>query len=281
MLRRALVASTCAAAAIAAVGCGGTEQQALTSALTKPIDSAHVSLSMQVDSGGQSQTINLDGPYKSNGKGKLPSVDMKLQASSLQGELITSPDDAFVVYKGESYEVGKDKVAQFERSNQGSASSSMSTADVQKLLGEARDWFPKTAAQTDASLNGEDVTRVTGKLDVSKALKDLKTMPGADAELKQLSQGDIAKVDKQISDPNFTVDVAKSDGRLRRIVASMTVNGDDGQKGSMRFELQFSDVDKPVTVNVPSSGKPISELEKQLQQDFGGSSSDSGSGKLS
>jgi hypothetical protein len=236
---------------------------------------------MQIDSGGQSQTISLDGPYKSNGKGKLPSADMKLQAGSLQGEVITSPDDAFVVYKGETYEVGKDKVAKFERENQGSASSGMSTADVQKLLGEARDWFPKTAAQTDASLNGEDVTRVTGKLDVSKALKDLKTMPGADAELKQLSQGDIAKVDKQISDPNFTVDVAKSDGRLRRIVASMTVNGDNGRKGAMRFVLQFTAVDKPVSIDVPRSGRPISELEKRLQQDFGGSSSAGGSGKLS
>ena len=36
--------------------------------------------------------------------------------------------------------------------------------------------------------------------------------------------------------------------------------------------MRFKDVDKPVTIDAPAtgSGKPIEELGKKLEQDFGG-----------
>ena len=63
-------------------------------------------------------------------------------------------------------------------------------------MGTMQDWFPQSDAQEDADLEGEPVTRVTGKLDLSAALTDLKELakkPGmSSAEgLKELSNGDI------------------------------------------------------------------------------------------
>jgi hypothetical protein len=72
-----------------------------------------------------------------------------------------------------------------------------------------------------------------------------------------------------VSDPRFTIDVGRSDGKLRRIVASMKIE-DGGEEGTIDFSIRFKDVDKPVTIDAPSSGKPIEELGKKLQQEFGG-----------
>ena len=36
--------------------------------------------------------------------------------------------------------------------------------------------------------------------------------------------------------------------------------------------MRFKDVDTPVTVDAPSSGKPIEELVQKLEADFGGGS---------
>ena len=89
-----------------------------------------------------------------------------------------------------------------------------------------QDWFPQSDTQEDADLDGEPVTRVTGKLDLSAALTDLKElakrpgMSGAEG-LKELSNGDIKRIERMFSDPSFTLDVGRDDGKLRRIVATM------------------------------------------------------------
>jgi hypothetical protein len=72
-----------------------------------------------------------------------------------------------------------------------------------------------------------------------------------------------------VSDPHFTIDVGRSDGKLRRIVAGLKVD-DGSDTGTLDFSIRIKDVDKPVTIDAPSSGKPIEELAKKLEQEFGG-----------
>jgi hypothetical protein len=189
----------------------------------------------------------------------------------IEGRVISSGDDAFIEYGGETYQVGKDKIAQLGAMGAGSG---MESADLAKLMGKMQDWFPQSDAQSDASLNGEAVTRITGKLDLSEALKDMQAMakqPGASGfeGLKQLSEGDLDQVEQMISDPTFTVDVAQSDDKLRRIAARMTIEDESGEKGTVSFSIQLKDVDKPVTITPPASGRPLEELMQKLQQDFG------------
>jgi hypothetical protein len=137
-----------------------------------------------------------------------------------------------------------------------------------------QDWFPQSDTQEDADLDGEPVTRITGKLDLSAALTDLKELAkkpgvsGAEA-LKELSNGDIKRAERMVSDPRFTIDVGREDGKLRRIVAAMKID-DGSDKGTIDFSIRFKDVDKPVTIDAPSSGKPIEELGEKLAQEFGG-----------
>ena len=71
--------------------------------------------------------------------------------------------------------------------------------------------------------------------------------------------------------PTFTVDVAQSDDKLRRITARMTIKDGSGEKGTIALSIQLKDVDKPVTITPPASGRPLEELMQKLQQDFGAS----------
>jgi len=269
--------------AVALSGCGAQEASVVKGAFSKSISSANMNMTMSMAAPGGESTISLKGPYKNNGKGKLPSADLKLQVAGampqpIEAELFSTGEDAFVVYDGQTYQVGKDNIAKLKMKG-AVTSGNTSQMDIGKMLIKMQDWFPESNAQENASLNGEDVTRITGKLDLSKALADMKDLakePGMSGfeGLKQLSGGDLRKIEKSVSDPKFTVDVAKSDGKLRRIAATMNIN-ESGQKGKIAFSLQLTDVDKPVTINAPSSGKPIQELLKKLQQDFAGSQPES------
>jgi len=255
-------------AAIALTGCGAKEAAVVKSAFQKDIKSANVDLQIGVKSPQGTVNISVTGPYKSNGEGKLPSAELAFKVDGtpepIEGKLISTGKNAFVVYQGETYEVGEQAIAQMQKQGQ---SEQMSTADLSKMMATMSDWFPESDA-TDADLGGEPVDRVTGELDVSKALKDIKSLAeksgGADAKaLKELSSRDINEIDRAISDPKFAIDVAKSDGMLRRVEASMSMK-DGGENGSLTFALMLTDVDKPVTINAPSSGRPIQELIQKL-----------------
>jgi hypothetical protein len=266
-------------AAIALSGCGAKEAAVVKGAFEQDIKSANIELAMSVKSGQEAVNVSLAGPYQSNGKDKLPSADLALKVEgaapkTLEGRLISTGDNAFVEYEGETYEVGKDKIAELEKQGAAGGTNQLSAADIRQLMDTMQDWFPESDTQENADLDGEPVTRVTGKLDLSKALTDLKAlaakpgMSGAEP-LKQLSGGDIKRIERMVSDPKFTIDVGKGDGKLRRIQASIKVD-DKSDSGTLDFSLRFKDVDKPVTIDAPSSGKPIEALGQKLGEEFGG-----------
>ena len=265
-----------AAGALAVSACGAEEASVVKTAFEQDIKSANVTVDLSMKAQGQETSIKLAGPFQSNGERKLPSVDWKLNVTGatpepIDAQVISTGDDAFVVYGGETYQVGKENIAKLKLSGAGGG---MQSADLGKLLTQMRDWFPETSGTQDAELDGEPVTRISGKLDLSEALKDMKAMakqPGASGfeGLEELSSKDLKEVEKVVSDPNFTIDVGKSDGKLRRIAASMTMNA-DGEKGALELSVKLADVDKPVDIQAPSGGRPIEELMQKLQQDFGG-----------
>src|SRR5262249_36462695 len=145
--------------------------------------------------------------------------------------------------------------------------------DLQGLMGRMRDWFPETTAPVNATLDGEPVTRVTGKLNVVEALKDLNGFKPGDTKLQQLAAA--------ISNPRFTVDVGRDDGKLRRVQVSAHVKN-EGREGDLLFSIRLKAIDKPVTINAPSSGKPIGDLAQQIvgSLGFGDLSGDSADSKL-
>jgi hypothetical protein len=249
-----------AAAAVAVAGCGSQEASVLKTAFDHPIKSANVTLTMDMSP----VHVALAGPYKANGANKLPSLDWTIHVAggpkAIDGELISTGDDAFIKYDGQTYEAGRAAVAKLQA--QAAQQGSLRSVDIAQLTRQMRSWFPDTSAQSDARLDGEAVTRVTGRLDLSKAVKDIAQMAKSGPAI---TQKDLNRLDTQVTDPRFTVDVAKSDGKLRRILATLRIRG----QGALRFQIRYRDVDQPVTIDAPSSGLPLSRLQQKLEHDFG------------
>ena len=136
-------------------------------------------------------------------------------------------------------------------------------------MGTMSDWFPETDAQTPNSAASPSTASPASSTSRRRS-RTSRPSPRSPALRRQgpqqLSTGDINEIEDSVSDPKFTIDVAKSDGKLRRIEASMNVK-DGSDSASMTFALMLTDVEKPVTINAPSSGRPIQELMQKL---FGG-----------
>lgn len=278
---RRVLGAVFATAAIGLTGCGAQEAEVVKGAFDQGIDSANVTATLDFKSSEGNSSMALEGPFKSNGEGKMPSFDFQVGLdgqglNGVEGRLISSGKNMFVEYKGETYEVGEDVIAQAQREDKDAGGPT--AADIQALMGTMQNWFPRSDTQEDADLDGEPVTRVSGTLDVSAALKDLKSLAQKGAlsnseELKRLSAADIREIEKLMSDPKFIIDVGRDDGKLRRIVASMKFSsGGDG--GTVSLSVRFKAVDKPVTIDAPTSGKPIEELGEVLGEEFGGGGSD-------
>jgi hypothetical protein len=270
---KATLVGALAAAAVTVAGCGSKEASVLQTAFKHPIHSGTEQLAFDLTSAKGSVHVTVAGPFKSNGAGNLPSVDWQVHVTAgpraIDGELISTGDDAFITYDGQTYEAGKAAIAKLRAQSRQEAGMSQLT-DISQLTRKMQSWFPDTSTHENAQLDGQPVTRVTGRLDLSKALKDISQMTqGGPA----ITQRDLSQIDTQVTDPRFTVDVGKNDGRLRRILATMRIRG----QGGMRFEVRYRDIGKPVTINAPSSGRPLSQLGRKLRRDFGGSSSGSGS----
>jgi hypothetical protein len=272
MLGTTIGAMLAAAALLVGTGCGAREAEVAKTAFSTDVDRATVALDVSVKAAGNDVRLSMKGPYSANGDRDLPSVDWRVALQGvgpqpIEARVVSSAKNAWVQYGGETYEVGEDRLAKLIADE---SAKQPTPADLQGLLAKAKGWFADTATEEDAELDGEDVTRVTGTLDISKALEDIMALvkqPGA-ADQPGFELGAV-QLEQFLSDPRFTLDVAKSDGSLRRIAATTKLTGVPGG-GTISFSLQLTDVGKPVTIAPLSGGRPIEELGSQLKAFFGG-----------
>src|SRR5215213_4166968 len=122
-----VLAALALAALIAGCGGGGSSSDAkdtVKKAFSNSIKSANVNLQFTAKVNGVQQLqqpvqLKLNGPYQSNGKGKLPSLNWQASFSgggqSVSGALISTGDNAYVGFQGSNYEVGKQQVAQINQ----------------------------------------------------------------------------------------------------------------------------------------------------------------------
>jgi len=280
--RLAILACLLAGLAVVVSACGSKEASIVDRAFQQHINSAQMTLRMSFQQGAhKAQAFELTGPFKSNGDNQLPSFDFKVNAADqLKGEAISSGKNVFVRYEGQTYEVGADKIAEFQRkmaAKQDKKDQVNSLADAQRLGLDLKSWFPQTSVKQDARAAGVDTTRVSGRLDIDKALRDfakLLARPEFKAQMHgaQISEDQLRALGALVSDPRFKLDVGRQDGKLRQITAQARIKG----QGKLSFLLVLRDVDKPVTIDAPSSGRPIEELLRR----FGGGTAGSDTRKL-
>jgi hypothetical protein len=264
MARRTVLAIACVVSAVALTSCGSREAAVLGTAFQNHPKTADLTINLLVEGEAFTFDAALSGPYQDRGARRLPAFDFKLHIAGstpggVDGRLISDGKDVFVQYKGVTYETGERAIR---------VGLGFNESDVRRLLNDAGRWFPDSETRASATLDGEAVTRVTGNLDVKAALTDLAKLLEKSGGGESFRESDVNDTAADITDARFTVDVGKSDGKLRRIDARLAFDTQD-QDASIRFSIRWRNLDKPVTINAPKSGKPIGELGKILDEDLG------------
>jgi len=263
-------------------------QDLLDRAFQRPLDSMDIELEAEISVDGiegfdQPIRIRASGPYRAN-EGKLPSFDLDLDlsaggpASTVSTGRLSTGDRAFVKFGDTFFEVDPDEVSRANRQ----FDSQRGGRCTQRGIGiDPRPWVEDAEDQGDEQVGGVATTHVSGRLDVDRMLRDLNEFvsrcggllgTAAGGSPDPLSQGDVDKVAQVVSDPSFDVYVGKDDGIVRRLSASVNVNvppedqetvgGLEG--GSLRFSIEFSDVNGDQRIVAPASSRPLSELTSQL-----------------
>jgi hypothetical protein len=279
-----------AAVAIAALaGCGGSSgkdaQALLRRGFAASIPSANVTVDLSAKVDGVPQLsqpirVKLGGPYRSNGSGKLPSLNWDISLSgggqTFSAGVISTGTQAFVNFQGTNYKVSDATVA---RLNASAAQRSPTGSRSLKSFGiDPLAWVKNPSEEGDSDVAGVATTHVSAGIDVAKLFNDLNKVVaraggsvGA-ARPQQLTPQIIDQIKKVVHDPKFDVYVGKRDGKIRRIALSLsfdvpkqaqtTSRGVSG--GNLTLSVEFAGVGEPQTIVAPANSKPISDLTKQL-----------------
>lgn len=119
-----LVLLVLATLTLVAAGCGGDEgggaqeaDQLLQRGFSTDVDSGEISMEMELQLEGLEGAdgtfrLELSGPFRSRGPTKLPDADLDFSASgqgvNLEGRVVMLPENAWIEFGGETYEVGEE-----------------------------------------------------------------------------------------------------------------------------------------------------------------------------
>jgi hypothetical protein len=274
-------------------GGGGSSEDAralIDKAFSTSIPSADLTLNITAEVRGVAQlqepvTLKVAGPYQSNGSEKLPDFNWQVSISgggqAFSGGLISTGDNAFVNFQGTNYEVGAERVGQF---NQQLAQQTGSGKSLKDFGVDPQSWVKDPQDKGDESVNGVETTHVEASVDVGKMFNDFnKTIQQAGGAMgssapQQLSADTISKIEEIVKDPKFDIYVGKDDNRIRRLSVKIDFEIPSDQRaqfqgaegGTLSFQIDFAKVGEKQTITAPANAQPISELQQQLGGLLGG-----------
>jgi hypothetical protein len=301
-LRLFIAISLFAALAAALVACGGGGGGGGGEDPNKVLDqtfgaghqavkSADLSLKLSVSatgSQGGSFTASVSGPFESEGKGKVPKLDIDVTANgsgngqniSFDGGLISTGDAAYVSYKGTDYQVSPALFAQYKQLLQQTASQQQGNqstpGQLLKQLGieNPKDLLTNLKNDGTADVEGTTTDHISGDLDVGKLVDSLKNaLSGASAlgalggNTSQLpSPAQLDQVKGAIKTAHFDLYSGQDDHTLRRLTLQISVEPPSGttKKLDLSFDLTLGKVNESQTISAPTNAKPFAQLLRQF-----------------
>jgi hypothetical protein len=248
----------------------------------KDIHSGNLDLSFKVSAKGKnggSFDAKLNGPFESQGKGKLGKFDLNAtvsgsgsgQSISFSGGIASTGDKAFVNYKNTDYEVPSTTFEQFKSQlqAQSKSNSSQSANPFGKLGVSPKDWLTNLKNEGTEDVNGASTIHISADANISKAVDDLKKILSQAGNLNvptgtQLpNSAQLDQLKKAVKTAHFDVFSGEKDKILRKIDVNLSI-ASSGSTADLAFSFGISDLNKPQTIKAPSGAKPLSELLTQL-----------------
>jgi hypothetical protein len=249
-----------------------------------PVKSAMINLSLRADSQGGSGTaqgpisLNLTGPFQSQGKGKLPKLDVEARiqgaGQNITAGVVSTGDKGFVKFQGQSYAVSDAVFQQFKRGyEQAQGQASKQKGQSLATLGiDPQRWLSNPRNEGDAKVGDTDTIRITGDVDVPKLLDDVNTalartkslgVQGAENLPQQLTPQQKQQAADAIKKLSVEIYTGKADRTLRRMVVALTAKS-QAQTIDLNFDLQLTNVNQDQSISAPSGAKPFDQLLGQL-----------------
>ena len=295
---RALAAALLAVLALAltSAGCGGSDgddghdgnareaRALLEDTFAKDVESGELELKVKaavegVKSLEEPLEVTVKGPFKSNGKKKLPVLDWDIAfdgaGQKLSGGLVATRDNAFVELQGQAYEVGEKTFARLAR--EVTKAQPNRPTSPGKLGMDPASWLEDPKVENGEPIGGDDTREVTGSVNVRKVVRDVADLfksPAVRRQLERQGQGsaavpeptnaDLKEIEDAIEDADVELSVDENDV-LRRFVTDVRFdvpregNAKD-VKGKFTLTYVLRKVGTDRVIRAPSNPRPLSEL---------------------
>ncbi|MFL5871545.1 MAG: hypothetical protein ACJ75R_10710 [Solirubrobacterales bacterium] len=318
MTRIRTVLAVCALALpvpVIAAGCGGGSDSSEdpqtvldeTFSNDQSISSGNVNLTVGVNaSGDQGGSFNasLTGPFQGDPDNpqSIPQLDWTAtakgtgggQSIDFSGGLVVTSDNAYVEYKGKSYEVGTDAFKQVKdqiEAQAGAASSAGAPTSFSEGCKQALEqagatdtsgcdidltsWLPDPSNEGTEDVGGTSAIHIHGDLDVQKVLTDIGNLatafPGASAQGFDPSQ--LGAFSDAVTEASMDVYSGTDDHLLRKLDLHLTIDPKAIAGAAVAvpidniditFGIELDDVNQQQTISAPSGAQPISQLLSDL-----------------
>jgi uncharacterized membrane protein YgcG len=241
---------------------------------------------------------------------RLPRAQLAVKAGaggqSFEAGATSTGDKLFIDFMGTNYAVPDKQFGQLKRQLQDAQikADRSKDPDLAELGVHPREWLKNPDDKGTEDIGGTPTIHVSSDVNVPKMLADFDALLKRTSQLRlgqqqqqQLPNGLPASVRNQIAesvkDAKLDLFTGKNDKILRRL--EVRVKFELSQKlrqqanglknGDVTFTYQVTDINAPQTITAPKSAKPLSDLQRQLQNSgFGalggsaGGSSSSGGG---
>jgi hypothetical protein len=293
----AVLAVVLSATGLAACGGGDDDssqspQQLLqdTFGANKPVKSGNLGLNLDVVANGLQGvkgpvSIKLNGPFESQGKGKLPEFDLTLTlqtgATNFTAGAVSTGEKGFLKVQGKTYEVGDQLFNQFKQGYEKAASQSQTRSGGLSLKSLGVDplaWLtdPKNAGTED--VGGTETYHITAGVNISRFLEDVNSLLGKASSLGQgnLPSGLTAQqrtaIERSVKSAKLDVWTGKDDKTLRRVrielgisvPADLRKQANGLKNGVLVFDLKIEDLNESQDIKEPEGARPLSELTSAL-----------------
>jgi hypothetical protein len=254
----------------------------------KAIESGRLDISVNVEAGGgQPVTLDISGPFQSEGAGRLPQLDVDASfaggGQSIEAGVTATADRAFVSYGDDTYEIAGPVFEQFKAGYEEAAKQS-SRGQNQSLtsLGiDPRRWLTNAENAGEAKVGDTDTVKITGDVDVPKLLEDIDRalgrvralgVQGSDRIPERLTDEEKRQTEEAIERLDVEIYTGAEDRILRRMVVALGLQAPEGggQAGAeavdIRFDLQLLEVNEDQEIEAPENAKPFEELAQRLDE---------------
>jgi len=280
-------------ALLVVAGCGGDSADSSTDVDQlleetfsggKSIESGRLDISLALESqGGQPVTLDLSGPFRTQGAGRLPQLDLDASfaggGQSIEAGVTATEDQAFVSYGADSYEIAGPVFQQFKAGYEEAARQSGGGQQDQSLasLGiDPRRWLTNARNAGEAKVGDTDTIRITGDVDVMKLLEDVDGalervrslgIQGSEQLPERLTDEEKRQTAEAVERLDVEIYTGADDRILRRMVIGLGLQAPDGgaQAVDVRFDLQLLEVNEDQEIEAPDGAKPFEELLAQLE----------------